>query len=116
MRYEFGAAERVPCEPAAGRASCVRLELYSEPDTAVLRQSTADLLTKLGAGGKEVVNSLMNLRTMNELTLIAEPRTLRPYSVRRVRRVEATVSAGTTEVAGTTTRVDIRTARYHYPQ
>ncbi len=115
MRYEFGVAARVPCEPAARPASCVRLELYSEPDTSALRKLTTDLLTQLGASGKDVVNSLMNLRTMNEITLIAEPRTLRPYSVMRVRRVEASVAAGADEKGGTTSRVDIRSAHYHYP-
>jgi hypothetical protein len=116
MRYEFGVAARVPCEPTARRASCVRLELYSEPDTSALRKLTTDLLTQLGTSAKEVVNGLMNLRTMNEITLIAEPRTLRPYSVTRVRRVEASVAPGADEKGGTTLRVDIRSARYHYPQ
>lgn len=116
MRYEFGAAERVPCAPEMRPATCVRLEMYSEPDTASLRRVIAEMVTRLGASekDKDLLTSLQNLRTMNELIVITEPGTLRPYAVTRVRRVQLSVAPGTTEKAGTTTRVDTRTARYRY--
>lgn len=114
MRYEFGAAERVPCTAAAGGTSCVRLEMYSEPDTAALRGVMADMMKRLGAAEKDLLTSLQNVRTTNQVTLITEPQTLRPYELTRVRRVDVRVAPGGKEKPGTTTRVDIRTARYRY--
>jgi hypothetical protein len=117
MRYEYGAVERLACTPAMRRDSCVRLELYREPDAAALRKLIAEMMTRLGVAGKEILEGLQELRTINELRLIAEPRTLRPHSVThvtRVRRVDAAAEPGGTEKGATTTRVDIRTARYRY--
>jgi hypothetical protein len=47
---------------------------------------------------------------VNEITLVAEPLTLHPYSVTRVKRVEASVSPGPNEKGGKT-RIDTRIAR-----
>ena len=54
------------------------------------------------------------MRLLNELTVIADPRDLRPYFVELVKAVEIQSAGGPNEPAGRTRRVDIRTARYTY--
>ena len=49
MSYEFSAAERVACPGAAASAArrCVRLEMRSEPDSAAMRKTISELLSKV---------------------------------------------------------------------
>ncbi|MFN2566492.1 MAG: hypothetical protein ABR499_15960, partial [Gemmatimonadaceae bacterium] len=114
MRYEFSAAERVPCTETEQRRACVRLEMYSEPDSAALRRFVGDIMTRVGAPEKDILKSLENMRTEGTVTVIADPKTLLPYQVTRVKRVEVRTSESGQEKGGVSSRVDTRTAWYSY--
>jgi hypothetical protein len=114
MRYGFSAAERVPCTETARQQACVRLEMYSEPDSAALRKAVGDIMTRVGTAEKDILQSLENMRTEGTVTVIADPKTLLPYKVTRVKLVEVRTSDSGHEKGGVTSRVDTRTAWYSY--
>jgi hypothetical protein len=114
MRYEFSAAERVPCADTERRRACVRLEMYSEPDSLALRKFVADIMTRVAPAEKDIVKSLENMRTEGTVTVIADPKTLLPYKVTRVKRIEIRASGAGQQRSAVTSRVDTRTAWYSY--
>ena len=61
-----------------------------------------------------MIAAFQSMRVANELTLVADPRDLRPYAMALVKTVEVQGAGGPNEPAGRTRRVDIRTARYTY--
>lgn len=112
MTYTFAAVGRVPCTEAARDSSCVHLLMHSEPDSAGFRRVMEEMMQRMGANAKDVMSALGGMRMEGEVTLVADPRTLRPYWIERVRSVEArTMENGRESV---TTRVDVRSARYRY--
>ena len=113
MDYEFSASERLPCTAGAKSAACVKLELYSAPDTANLRKFVGEFMAKLGPQGKEVASALQNMSVENEIVLVAEPRSLRPHTITRVKRV-IVHAADKGKPVVMNRRIDIRTARYRY--
>jgi hypothetical protein len=114
MRHEFSAAERVPCTDGESARRCVRLEMISEPDSAALRKVVTDFMATLAPKDANVAAAFQSMRVANELTVVADPRDLRPYSMSLVKTVEVDGAVGPNEQAGRTRRVDIRTARYTY--
>jgi hypothetical protein len=114
MRMEFSAAERVPCTDRETARRCIRLEMISEPDSAALRKAVTDFVATLAPKDVNVAELFGSMRLANELTVVADPRDLRPYFVELVKAVEIQAAAGPNEPAGRTRRVDIRTARYTY--
>jgi hypothetical protein len=114
MRHEFSAAERVPCTEGESARRCIRLEMISEPDSAALRKVVTDFMAKLAPKDANVLAAFQSMRSANELTVVADPRDLRPYAMALVRTVEVQGAGGPNEPAGRTRRVDIRTARYTY--
>jgi len=114
MRHEFSAAERVPCTEGESARRCIRLEMISEPDSAALRKVVTDFMAKLAPKEANVLAAFQSMRVANELTLVADPRDLRPYAMALVKTVEVQGAGGPNEPAGRTRRVDIRTARYTY--
>ena len=113
MDYEFSASERLPCTKGGKGATCVKLEMYSTPDTAQLRKFVAEFMAKLGPQMKDAASALQNMSVENEIVLIAEPRSLRPHSITRVKRVVVNATEKG-KPAAVNRRVDIRTARYRY--
>jgi hypothetical protein len=114
MRHEFSAAERVPCAEGESARRCIRLEMISEPDSAALRKVVTDFMAKLAPKDANVLAAFQSMRVANELTVVADPRDLRPYSVALVKTVEVQGAGGPNEPAGRTRRVDIRRTRYTY--
>ena len=115
MNYEFSAAERVACTAGEQEARCVRLEMRSAPDSAALQALLKDLLGTLMPAQRGAIEALRNMRTENALTVIADPRTLKPYATELVKFVEVVVPPSDGDAGGTTTRIDTRSARYSYP-
>jgi hypothetical protein len=80
LRLEFelvrGAA---PCDRDDRGTRCVELRMSSVPDQEVMRGALMEFLERAGASADEVeaIFAQMNVRT--HLTLITEPRTLRPH-------------------------------------
>ena len=114
MRMEFSAAERVPCTERETARRCIRLEMISEPDSAALRKVVTDFVAKLAPKDVNLAEAFASMRVANELTVVADPRDLRPYFVELAKAVEIQTAGGPNEPAGRTRRVDIRTARYTY--
>ena len=114
MQYQFRAAERVPCTERETARRCVRLEMHSEPDSVAMRKFINDLMTKVVPNQANALAMFKSMRVANELTVIADPRDLRPYSFELVKAVEAESAGGPNEPAGRTRQIDIRTARYTY--
>lgn len=110
--YHFSATERVPCEDGAPPGGCIALEMRSSPDSAGMRALVERVIREMaGDQGKEIAGMLGSMRVENELSVVAEARTLRPYSVVRVRRSVVQPKDGTT---GTMEQADIRMARFRY--
>jgi hypothetical protein len=114
MRHEFSAAKRVPCTEGESTPRCIRLEMISEPDSVALRKVMTDFMAKVAPKDVDVRAALQSMRVANELTVVADPRDLRPYAMALVRTVEVQGAGGPNEPAGRMRRVDIRTARYTY--
>ena len=114
MQYEFSAAERVPCSAGESARRCVRLEMVSAPDSAALRTLVGDFLARLAPDQKALLANLQSMRTTSELTVITDPRDLRPYEVTLVKRVDVSVAPAAGEPGGATTRIDTRRARYSW--
>ena len=114
MQYQFRAAERVPCTERETARRCVRLEMQSEPDSVAMRKFINDLMTKVAPNQANALAVFRSMRVANELTVIADPRDLRPYYFELVKAVEAESAGGPNEPAGRTRQIDIRTARYTY--
>jgi hypothetical protein len=114
MQYQFRAAERVPCTERETARRCVRLEMQSEPDSVAMRKFINDLMTKMAPNQVNALAVFRSMRVANELTVIADPRDLRPYFFELVKAVEAESAGGPNEPAGRTRQIDIRTARYTY--
>lgn len=114
MNYEFAALERVPCVEGEKEVRCVHLSMRSEPDSAAFANLLRDFFTQIAPEQRGLAEALRNMRAMNELTVIAEPSTLRPHWVELVKSVEVNVAPAPGEAGGTTTRVDRRAARYSY--
>jgi hypothetical protein len=113
MEYEFSASERIPCSKGKGRTTCVKLEMYSAPDTAQLRKVVGEIMKQLAPNLKDAASMLQNMTMLNEIELIAEPATLRPHSITRIKRVIVN-AAEKGKAPEVNRRVDIRTARYRY--
>lgn len=113
MQHEFSAAERVPCNSIETGRRCVRLEMVSEPDSAALRRALSEFMTRLAPKEATAFAGLRSTSMVNELTVVVDPRDLRPYSVMLTKRIDMDV-AGPGGPGGKTTRVDIRSARYTY--
>lgn len=110
--YHFSATERVPCEDGAPADGCIALEMRSSPDSAGMRTLMERLMRELaGDQGREVAAMLGGMRVENELSVVAEARTLRPYSVVRVRRSVVEARQG---VTGRMEQEDVRMARFRY--
>lgn len=114
MRHEFSAAERVPCAEGESARRCIRLEMVSEPDSAALRKVVTDFMAKLAPKDANVLAAFQSMRVANELTVVADPRDLRPYAMTLVKMVDVQGAGGPNEPAARTRRVDTRTARYTY--
>jgi hypothetical protein len=114
MQYQFRAAERVPCTERETARRCVRLEMNSEPDSVAMRKFINDLMTTIAPKDVNVLAMFRSMRVANELTVIADPRDLRPYFFELVKAVEAETAGGPNEPPGRTVQIDIRTARYKY--
>jgi len=114
MRHEFSAAERVPCTEGESARRCVRLEMISEPDSAALRKAVTDFMAKLAPKDANLLAAFQSMRVANELTVVADPRDLRPYALALVKTVEVQGVDGPNEPSSRTRRVDTRTARYTY--
>lgn len=113
MEYEFSASERIPCTKKSGGKTCVRLEMYSAPDTAQLRKVVGEVMKQLAPELKDAASVLQNMRMLSEIELIAEPGTLRPHSITRIKRVIVN-TAEKGKAPEVNRRVDVRTARYRY--
>ena len=114
MSYEFSAAERVGC-PGAVRSTarrCVRLEMRSEPDSAALRTMLSELMGKLAPDARAQVAALGQMRSENRVTLIADPRDLRPYRLEMVKSITIATEPTAAEQAESVTRVDRRVVQY----
>ena len=116
--YEFSATGRVPCEEGAPAGGCVALEMRSSPDSVGMRSVLERLMKEMGGPqGEEVAAMIGGMRVENELSVVADPRTLRPYQVTRVRRstvrpTGAGVAAGA-EATGIE-QSDVRMTRFRY--
>ena len=118
MSYEFSAAERVACPGAAASAArrCVRLEMRSEPDSAAMRKTISELLSKVAPEARAQVAAFGQMRSENSVTLIADPRDLRPYRLELVKSIAIASEATATQPAESATRVDRRVVQYtHAP-
>ena len=118
MSYEFSAAERVACPGAANPAvrRCVRLEMRSVPDSAAMRKVISELMTKVAPEARAQVAAFGRMRTENTVTLVADPRDLRPYRLELVKSIALATEATATEPAESATRVDRRVVQYtHAP-
>ena len=114
MQYQFRAAERVPCTERETARRCVLLEMHSEPDSVAMRKFINDLMTTIAPKEARALATFRSMRVANELTVIADPRDLRPYFFELVKAVEAESAGGPNEPPGRTRQIDIRTARYTY--
>jgi hypothetical protein len=118
MAYVFSAAERLACPGAAAAAPrpCGRLEMRCEPHSAALRQMVENLMTKVAPDMREQVAMLAQMRAENRVSLIADPRDLRPYRLELEKRIDVTSNGTASEPAETMTRVDRRVVQYtHAP-
>jgi hypothetical protein len=118
MSYEFSAAARVACPGAAKSAvrRCVRLEMRSEPDSAVMRTVISELMSKVAPEARAQVAAFGRMRSENSVTLIADPRDLRPYRLEVVKNISIGTEATATEPAESMTRIDRRVTTYtHAP-
>jgi hypothetical protein len=116
MSYEFSAAERVDCPGTAKSAArrCVRLEMLSEPDSAAMRTMISELMNKVAPEARAQVAAFGQMRSENSVTLIADPRDLRPYRLEVVKNISIATQATPTEPAESVTRVDRRVTQYTY--
>jgi hypothetical protein len=116
MSYEFSAAERVACPGAADSAvrRCVRLEMRSEPDSAAMRNVISEVLSKVAPEARAQVAAFGRMRTENAVTLIADPRDLRPYRFELVKSIAIATEATASGPAESATRVDRRVVQYTY--
>ena len=71
-------------------------------------------MAKVAPKDANVLAAFQSMRVTNELTVVADPRDLRPYSLALVKTVDVQAAGGPNEPAGRMRRVDIRTARYAY--
>lgn len=114
MAYEFSAVERVPCTERGAARGCVRLRMYSQPDSAGIREVVKQLVTQLGGKADGVVAALQGMTVENEVVVVAEPATLVPYSMSLTKRVRVRAAATGGEPASESTQIDVRTARFAY--
>ena len=116
MSYEFSAAERVACPGAAASTArrCVRLEMRSEPDSAALRKMISELMARVAPEARAQVAAFGQMQSENRVTLIAEPRTLRPYRLEVVKSIAIATEATPTEQAASATRIDRRVTQFTY--
>jgi hypothetical protein len=116
MSYEFSAAERVACPgaPKSAARRCVRLEMLSEPDSAAMRTMISELMNKVAPEARAQVAAFGQMRSENSVTLIADPRDLRPYRLEVVKNISIATQATSTEPAESVTRVDRRVTQYTY--
>jgi hypothetical protein len=118
MSYAFSAAERVSCPGASDSAArrCVRLEMRSEPDSVAMRKMISELMSKVAPEVAAQLAALGQMRSENSVTLIADPRNLRPYRLELVKSIAMSSKATATEPAESATRVDRRVVEYtHTP-
>lgn len=71
------------------------------------------VVAKVAPNAGSALEAFQNMRNVNALTLVVDPRDLRPYAMTLINRGEVDV-AGPGGSGGRTTRVDIRTSRYTY--
>jgi hypothetical protein len=114
MDYEFSAAARVPCREVETSPRCVRFEMLSVADTAGLRKVLTEFLGVMAPKEREAFAAMQGMRAETALTIIADPRNLRPYSVRLVKRVETSLGPGSNQAQGPGTRIDTRLATFRY--
>ena len=114
MNYEFAAVERVPCAGSEREARCVELFMRSAPDSAAFAGLLRTLFETIAPDQRSAVEGLQNMRAVNELTVIAEPATLRPHSVELIKFVEVGVAPSSGDAGGKTMRLDRRAASYTY--
>src|SRR5688572_13363675 len=107
MQHEFSAAERVPCNAIETGRRCVRLEMVSAPDSAALRRAMSEFVARLAPKEATALAGLRSTSMVNELTVVVDPRDLRPYSMMLIKRIDMDVT-GPGGPGGKTTRVDIR--------
>ncbi len=114
MSFELGAKERLPCTERGTKDDCVRLEFYSAPDTGALRVFMAEFMKKLAPELRDVAGVVQNMRVQNELEVVAEPGTLRPYYVSRTKRVLMHDPTLPKDKEPPAARVDVRISRFRY--
>lgn len=114
MAYEFSAVERVPCTEGGAARGCVRLRMYSQPDSAGMREVVKQLVAQLGGKADGVVATLEGMTVENEVVVVAEPATLVPHSMSVTKRVRVRTAATGGEAGSESTQVDVRTARFAY--
>ena len=102
------------CGSRSGAAS-LRV-IRREPHATRTSGRELQFVAKLEPKDANAAELFGNMRHLNELTVVADPRDLQPYFVELVKAVEIQAAGGPNEAAGRTRRVDIRTARYTYPR
>jgi hypothetical protein len=76
--YEFTLTGRLPCREDRPLPECVELKMYNAPDPDSMRTLLAQLAQRIGMQAMaSIVFDTLDIE--NEVTLIAEPGTLRPY-------------------------------------
>jgi hypothetical protein len=111
MSYEFRAARRLACREGAEAARCVELQLVAKADPAEIDAVAARVIDRLNtpAAATSAARPRPRIDLRQELTVVAEPGTLKPYAL--VHRRITTTGEGESRHE----RVEERRLSFDYP-
>ncbi len=92
MRYELGFLEVVACPDAEESNGCVRLELRSYPDPAVIQEFMTTFMDQLGAADQGVELEIEEYEQENRIVLVTQPESLIPYSMEITKSIRGVMS------------------------
>ncbi len=112
MVTTFEALRRVPCGEG-GAAGCVEMRLASAPEPERLRSNVEDLLARIDPSQRDQIRAaLSTMNASTEATVTMRPTDMRPYVVRKVRRVTAQVRPAPDAAPQDFVQEDVRITRY----
>jgi hypothetical protein len=89
LTYLFGISERTGCTDPEGPPDCVELRLITELDAEDVRRTTRTIIEQEDPARLPPGIETMELSSRTDVTIVADPATLRPYYYEHRRVIEA---------------------------